>query len=279
MTKAFFLPALFLTVMILGSPAAAASWQVHKADMTYYNSGMAQPEGRITGVSAQIAFDPKRPDGGTFQLSFDTTGMFIPREAIGVTDPAKLAKIARPAQPASFVAHRLKRNGDNIFAEGSLTINGQSRPIGFNMTAQESGSAASGRSLQLSGNFIINRPGFATQEMGYIGPANIPVTFEAFASTQPEASPTAEQAAPPDAPQAEPGTAAAPHSGRAPHGRTVPQQSATSSGTEEPAQPEIGKVRSFGGAPAGNETTTIETQSPPAAPPPLGTVQSFGGVQ
>lgn len=286
MTKSFSIPAMFLAALAFFTlPAAAASgnsaWQVQKTAMGYHNSGMAQPEGPLAGGSAQVAFDPKRPEGGTFQLSFQTTGLFTPREAMGVTDPDKLRKIAMPAQtPATFTARSLKRNGDSIFAEGTLTINGQSRPTGINMAVQETGSASKGRGLQLSGRFMINRPGFATDDIGYVGPANIPVNFDIYATMAPTAAAEEEQAAVPDAAQMEAGTTApAQDNAVTPYGRrsAPPQQQGTApTAAEPPAESEIGKVRTFGGAPV---DSPAETQAAPAEPAPLGTVRTFGGAQ
>lgn len=279
MTKSFSISALLLAVLALFALPAAANgnaWQVQKTAMSYHNSGMAQPEGPLAGASAQLAFNPKRPEGGTFQLSFETTGLFTARAAMGVTDPDKLRKIAIPAQtPATFTAHSLKRNGDSIFAQGTLTINGQSRPVGINMAMQESGSASKGRGLQLSGRFMINRPGFATEDIGYVGPANIPVNFDVFAIMAPTAATEEEQATAPETAQPEAGATPPQGNTTTPYRRRAAPQPQGTTATEPPAESEIGKVRTFGGESVNNPAAP---QAPPAEPA-LGTVYTFGGTQ
>lgn len=288
MTKSFSIPALLLAVLAFFALPAAANgspaWHVQKTAMSYHNSGMAQPNGALAGASAQVAFDPKQPEGGLFQFSFDTTGLFIPRAAMGVRDPDKLREIAVPAQtPASFTARSLKRSGDSIVADGTLTINGQIRPASVTMAVQESGSAAKGRGLQLSGSFMINRPGFATDEIGHVGPANIPVNFDIFATMAPTAPAEDEQAAASDD-AAQAGAAPAQgHAAMPQRDHIAPQaQGATPTAAEPPVESPIGKVRSFGGTPV---DAPADTQQPPPAgaastgPAPRGTVQTFGGAQ
>jgi|GEM_PF-2392076 len=298
----YLLPAVFFAALttaawIMPAAAAAPVWQVQQAEMTYRNSGLAEPEGALSGTAAQIGFDPKNPRDGQFQLSFSTTGLFLPRAAMGTRDPDKLREMAMPAGTGTLTATRMERKGDTIAVNGTLTINEQSRPVVFNMGAVEGGHEA-GRSLRLTGQFVINRPNFATKEMGYVGPANIPVKFDILAVTESAAeepsaenAPDASAAASDAAPQAqEPGTAAAPPAQNAPPaGRLLTEEDIKKQKEESP---EIGVVRSFGGggasttapgsAPAGGSTgfgaaPQSNTDGNANGTPEIGTVRTFGG--
>lgn len=281
----YFLPAILLTALtvaaFIGTAAAnTPAWQVQQAAMTYQNSGLANPEGALAGASAQVAFDPKKPQDGQFQMSFSTTGLFLPRAAMGTRDPDKLRKIAMPAGDGTLTATRMERKGDTIGVSGTLTINGQSRPIMFNMGVAEGGNDT-GRSLHLTGQFSINRPSFATKEMGYIGPANIPVKFEvsaiAQAPAQAEETPAADAAGTPAAQAQEPGAVAPPVQNAAPQNRLLTEEDLKKQKEENP---DIGVVRTFGGgasstdgsSPSGYGITQPQT-------PEVGTVRTFGGSQ
>jgi len=293
----YFLPAAMgavLAAVFWTAPALAeaAAWQVQQANMTYQNSGLENPQGVLSGTEAQIGFDPKKPRGGQFQLSFATTGLFLPRAAMGVSDPQKLKNMAIPAGTGTLTATSLERSGNTIAVNGTLSINGQSRPLMFNMNVIEDGKD-NARSLRLTGQFPINRPSFATAEMGYVGPANIPVSFDVLA-----VAPTA--AAAEEAPTAAGTTEDLPVDAAAPQmqNNEIPQQRIAAPPPQAPSRllteedlkkqreehPEIGTVRSFGGnaapppaqgrprpsatAPAQNNTTD----------PEIGTVRTFGGA-
>jgi polyisoprenoid-binding protein YceI len=282
----YFLPAVLFTALTAATfirPAAAnaPAWQVQQAAMTYQNSGVPNPEGALVGISAQVGFDPKKPEDGQFQMSFSTTGLFLPRAAMGTRDPDKMRDIAMPAGDGNLTATRMERKGDTIGVSGTLTINGQSRPVIFNMGVAES-SNDTGRSLHLTGQFIINRPSFATKEMGYVGPANIPVKFDvsaiAQAPAQTEETPAADAAGTPAAQAQEPGAAAPPPvQNAAPQNRLLTEEDLKKQKEENS---DIGVVRTFGGgasstdgsSPSGYGATQPQT-------PEVGTVRTFGGSQ
>lgn len=261
MTAKYFIPALIFTAVIslttpLSAVAAAPAWQVQQANMIYQNSGMINSEGALAGAAAQIGFDPKSPEDGSFELSFSTTGLFMPRDAMATRDPKKLQQMATTAGNGTISATRMERRGDTIGVTANMTINGQTHPVIFNMGVAEGGNDA-GRSLRLTGQFMINRPAFATKDIGYIGPANIPVKFEVTAMTQ--AAAPAEDTAATD-PHNDAGTAQAAEPGTQ-QAAPVPYAAQPRSMTEgQPAEEEkkensdIGIVRSFGGA--GTTTTT-----------------------
>lgn len=292
----YFLPAVLftaLTAAVWATPASAAApaWQVQQVNMTYQNSGLANPEGALVGTTAQIGFDPQSPEDGQFELSFSTTGLFLPRAVMGTRDPEKMKDVAMAAGTGTLTATRMERKGDTIAVNGTLTINGQSRPVIFSMGAAEGGNDA-GRSLRLTGQFVINRPSFATKEMGYVGPANIPVKFDVMAMTQPaaaeeapaEAAPDAAAVAP-DAQAQEPGTAAAPAQNDPPQRRVLSEEDLEK---QKEANPEIGVVRTFGGgasttapgsAPSGGTNYGTPPQNNTNGTPEIGTVRTFGGSQ
>ena len=277
----YFIPALLLSALVsLTTPATAvadtAAWQVQQANMIYQNSGMANAEGMLAGTSARIGFDPDSPEGGTFDMSFSTTGLFLPRDAMATRDPKKLQGMAAAASDGTLTATRMERRGDTIGVTANMSINGQTRPIIFNMTVAEGGNEA-GRSLRLTGQFVINRPAFATKEIGYIGPANIPVKFDVTAITQ-AAAPATEtavqgdpNAAPADnAPQAtEPG-AQMPVQNTVPQRRLLTEEDVAEAKKEKP---EIGVVRTFGG---GASAATPDNPSEGASE--IGKVRTFGGT-
>lgn len=269
MTAKYFFPAVLLSAFLsLTAPENAAAdpaaWQVQQTSMIYQNSGMANSEGMLAGASARVGFDPKNPEDGTFDMTFSTTGLFLPRDVMATRDPEKLQRMATAATEGTVTATRMERRGDGINVTANITINGQSRPVTFNMKTAEEGNDA-GRSLRLTGQFIINRPAFATKEIGYIGPANIPVKFDVMAMTA-AAAPAEEIPAQIDPnapantgdiaaePTAEPGT-------QAPVPETAPQRRLLTEediAEEKKKNPEIGVVRTFGGGAAdsapGNNT-------------------------
>ena len=160
----YFIPALLLSALVsLTTPATAvadtAAWQVQQTNMIYQNSGMANAEGMLAGTSARIGFDPDSPEDGTFDMSFSTTGLFLPRDAMATRDPKKLQGMAAAALDGTLTATRMERRGDTIGVTANMSINGQTRPIIFNMTVAEGGNEA-GRSLRLTGQRNITRRRF-----------------------------------------------------------------------------------------------------------------------
>lgn len=274
---AFLFTALGTAAFIGSAYAAAPAWQVQQASMTYQNSGLPNPAAVLAGATAQIGFDPKKPEDGQFRLSFSTTGLFLPRAAMATRDPDKLRDIAMPAGEGTLTATRMERKGDNIGVSGTLTLNGQSRPVILNMGVAEDANETA-RSLRLTGQFTINRPSFATKEMGYVGPANVPVKFDILAIAQITA-PVTETAAQATPPATEPGAA---QNTQQKQNSAPPSRRLTEEADQEQKEesPDIGVVRTFGGdatsaspsAPQGQNTQNGNSDTPE-----IGTVRTFGG--
>jgi polyisoprenoid-binding protein YceI len=150
--------ALALATLLL--PAAHAEPQparlvTEKSQIVFVSKQMGVPvEGSFRKFDARIAFDPKKPEGGSVALQIDTASAAF---GIPMTD-AELPKApwfdAAHFPQAGFQTTAIKALGDGRFEmAGKLTLKGIARPLTVPVTIAP---AANGQSVA-SGSFVLQR--------------------------------------------------------------------------------------------------------------------------
>ncbi|CAN7197871.1 YceI family protein [Variovorax paradoxus] len=138
----------------LAEPATATRLVADKSQIAFVSKQMGVPvEGTFKKFDAQVAFDPRKPEGGTVALQIDTGSA-----SLGV--PMSDAELPKPPwfdtahfPQASFQSSAIKALGDGRFEmAGKLTIKNISRPI----TVPVSIAPANGHAVA-SGSFTIQR--------------------------------------------------------------------------------------------------------------------------
>ena len=151
-----FLP--ILLALAAAMPAAAdpaARLVADKSQIAFVTKQMGVPmEGAFKKFDAQIAFDPKKPEGGTVALQIDTAsaGFGVPMS------DAELPKApwfdAAKFPQASFQSSAIKALGDGKFEmAGKLTIKGTSKYV----TVPVAIAPAGGNYAVATGYFTIQR--------------------------------------------------------------------------------------------------------------------------
>ncbi|ADU34710.1 YceI family protein [Variovorax paradoxus] len=157
-----FLP--LLTALLLAAatmPAAAdpaAKLIADKSQIAFVTKQMGVPmEGAFKKFDAQIAFDPKKPEGGTVALQIDaaSAGFGVPMS------DAELPKApwfdAAKFPQASFQSSAIKALGDGKFEmAGKLTIKGTSKYLTVPVTIAPAG-----------GNYAVATGYFTIQRLDY----------------------------------------------------------------------------------------------------------------
>ena len=126
-----------------------------QSEIVFVSKQMGVPvEGTFKKFDAQVAFDPKKPEGGTVALQIDTA-------SAGFGVPMSDAEL--PKQPwfdaahfpqASFQSSAIKALGDGKFEmAGKLTIKGIAKYV----TVPVSIAAAGGKEAVATGSFTIQR--------------------------------------------------------------------------------------------------------------------------
>ncbi|MDQ0014667.1 polyisoprenoid-binding protein YceI [Variovorax boronicumulans] len=151
-----FLP--ILLTLAAAMPAAAepgARLVADKSQIAFVSKQMGVPmEGTFRKFDAQIAFDPKKPEGGSVALQIATAGAGF---GVPMSD-AELPKApwfdAEKFPQATFQSSAIKALGDGRFeVAGKLTIKGTSRQITVPFTIAPAG----GNYAVASGYFTIQR--------------------------------------------------------------------------------------------------------------------------
>jgi polyisoprenoid-binding protein YceI len=126
-----------------------------KSQIVFVSKQMGVPvEGSFKKFDARIAFDPKKPEGGSVALQIDTASAAF---GIPMTD-AELPKApwfdAAHFPQAGFQTTAIKALGDSRFEmAGKLTLKGIARPLTVPVTIAP---AANGQSVA-SGSFVLQR--------------------------------------------------------------------------------------------------------------------------
>jgi polyisoprenoid-binding protein YceI len=150
--------ALALTTLLL--PAAHAEppparLVPEKSQIVFVSKQMGVPvEGSFKKFDARIAFDPKKPEGGSVALQIDTASAAF---GIPMTD-AELPKApwfdAAHFPQAGFQTSAIKALGDGRFEmAGKLTLKGVARPLTVPVTIAP---GSNGQSVA-SGSFVLQR--------------------------------------------------------------------------------------------------------------------------
>jgi polyisoprenoid-binding protein YceI len=138
----------------LAEPATATRLVADKSQIAFVSKQMGVPvEGTFKKFDAQVAFDPRKPEGGTVALQIDTGSA-----SLGV--PMSDAELPKPPwfdtahfPQASFQSSAIKALGDGRFEmAGKLTIKNISRPITVPVSIAPAGAHA-----VASGSFTIQR--------------------------------------------------------------------------------------------------------------------------
>lgn len=145
-----------MPALALAEPAATRL-VADKSQIVFVTKQMGVPvEGTFKKFDAQVAFDPKKPEGGTVALQIDTASAGF---GIAMSD-AELPKApwfdAARFPQASFQSGAIKALGDGRFEmAGKLTLKGTARAV----TVPVSIAAAGGYAVA-TGSFTIQRLDF-----------------------------------------------------------------------------------------------------------------------
>jgi polyisoprenoid-binding protein YceI len=145
--------------LLLALPAAATPWRM---DETTSRLGFlatqagAQFEGRFTRFTADVEFDPTRPEDGSFDVriavaSADTGES--QRDDI-IRGPDFFAASQFPE--ARYQASGFRPQGEGFLAEGSLTLRGVTRPVAISFSF----TPAAGGGGRLAGKATVSRLAF-----------------------------------------------------------------------------------------------------------------------
>jgi polyisoprenoid-binding protein YceI len=138
-------------------PASPVRLVADKSQITFVSKQMGVPvEGTFRRFDAQVAFDPRKPDGGTVALQIDTASA-----SLGV--PMSDAELPKPPwfdtahfPHATFQSGTIKALGDGRFEmAGKLTIKNISRQVTVPV------------SIAPAGNYAVATGSFTIQRLDY----------------------------------------------------------------------------------------------------------------
>jgi polyisoprenoid-binding protein YceI len=139
----FALPGLILLSLLAPSMPAAAQQTVlyDKSRITCVSRQMNVPvEARFRKFTAQIAFDPARPETGKARLEIDTDSFDIDNAEVNDEAKGKAWFDTRTFPKAVFVASSIKPLGGGRFeVRGPLTIKGRTHEVAAPFSYKESG--------------------------------------------------------------------------------------------------------------------------------------------
>jgi polyisoprenoid-binding protein YceI len=153
------LPALAMWAPALAEPPAKLL--PAQSQIVFTSKQMGVPvDGSFTRFAAQVAFDPRKPEGGTVALQID-----IGSATLGV--PMSDAELPKPPwfdvarfPTARFEAASIKALGNGRFdVVGTLTLKGHAQPLTVPVSIAQSG----GQSVA-TGSFVLQRLSFQVGE-------------------------------------------------------------------------------------------------------------------
>jgi polyisoprenoid-binding protein YceI len=150
----------FAAAMPAGAEPAGTRLVADKSQIVFVSKQMGVPvEGTFKKFDAQVAFDPKRPEGGTVALQIDTAsaGFGVPMS------DAELPKApwfdAAHFPQASFQSSAIKALGDGKFEmAGKLVIKGVARSV--TVPVSIAAAPGGGNHAVATGSFTIQRLDF-----------------------------------------------------------------------------------------------------------------------
>jgi polyisoprenoid-binding protein YceI len=177
--------------------------QAEKSTLTFVSRQMGVPiNGRFPKFSAQVSFDPARPDAGKVSISIDLVSIDAGSRDANDEVVGKLWFNAGAYPTATFVSSGIKSlGGGNYEVAGSLTIKGKAQA----MTAPFS-FRSEGNSGIFEGGFVVKRIDFAIGEGPWADVSmvadNVQVNFRVLvAAPSSVATPAAAKAAVPIRPK------------------------------------------------------------------------------
>ena len=158
------LPVTLLAAFLMGSalPALAQTVVPAQSEIGFVSKQMGVPvEGKFKKWTAQIAFDPKKPEAGKVSFTIDTgSASFGAPETDAEVPKAPWFNVAKFPQ-ASFQSSSIKASGPGKFdVAGKLTIKGNVHDMVVPVTL----AAAAGGNGTASGAFTIKRLDFKIGE-------------------------------------------------------------------------------------------------------------------
>jgi polyisoprenoid-binding protein YceI len=117
-------------------------------------------EGKFQRFSAQIALDPKKPEGGSVAFTIDTTSARFGSAELDAEVPKAIWLDTKRFPQASFASKAVKAVGAGRFeVAGTLSIKGQAREIVVPVQVTQAGGTSTA-----SGSFTIKRLDFKVGE-------------------------------------------------------------------------------------------------------------------
>ena len=150
-----------LTAAMLAGPTWAQQVVPAQSEISFVIRQMGVPvEGKFKQWTAQISFDPKKPEAGKVGLSIQTgSASFGAAETDAEVPKATWFNVAKFPQ-ASFASSAIKPLGGGRFeVSGTLTIKGSSQSAVVPVTVSQTGTAATA-----VGSFTIKRLDFKIGE-------------------------------------------------------------------------------------------------------------------
>lgn len=147
--------------LLAASPAAAQQVVPAQSEIGFVSKQMGVPvEGKFKKWTAQIAFDPKKPEAGKVSFSIDTgSASFGAPETDGEMPKATWFNVAKFPQ-ATFQSSSIKALGGGKFeVRGKLAIKGGTQDAVVPVTVTQAGAASTA-----SGAFTIKRLDFKIGE-------------------------------------------------------------------------------------------------------------------
>ncbi|MDO8377075.1 MAG: YceI family protein [Aquabacterium sp.] len=158
------LPLTLLTTLAaaaLAGPAAAQQVLPAQSEISFTSKQMGVPvEGKFKQWTAQIAFDPKKPEAGKVGFTIQTgSASFGAAETDAEVPKAEWFNVAKFPQ-ASFASQSIKALGAGKFeVRGKLAIKGNSHDVVVPVTVTQAGAASTA-----TGSFSIKRLDFKIGE-------------------------------------------------------------------------------------------------------------------
>ena len=151
----------FLTIAFLAASLSSASYAQkliptgNSISFTSKQMGV-NVEGSFKKFDAQVAFDPKKPEGGKVGFTIDLT-------SIDIGDAGTMAELKKPGwfdsarvPAATFASTGIKAAGPGKFEiAGNLTVKGIAKPVTVPVTLTQAGLPAG--QTRADGSFVIKR--------------------------------------------------------------------------------------------------------------------------
>jgi polyisoprenoid-binding protein YceI len=156
----------FLFACAALTPAAAQAVEYssvlpEKSEIRFVSKQMNVPvEGKFRKFSAQLAFDPNKPETGKAQFTVDLGAIDTGSDEANEEVKGKGWFDIKNFPTATFVSSSVKSTGPNRYdVAGKLTIKGRSRDITAPVTLRQDGANA-----VIEGGFVLKRLQFAIGE-------------------------------------------------------------------------------------------------------------------